>query len=78
MEKRDDQWILNASAGKKFLKNNQAELKIVGYDLLKQNRAFSRTIADNYIQNSYTNVLGRYFMLTFTYNLQPFTNKKAV
>ena len=78
MEKREVQWILNASAGKKFLKNNQAELKIVGYDLLKQNRAFSRTIADNYSQNSYTNVLGRYFMLTFTYNLQHFTNKQAV
>lgn len=78
MEEKEEQWILNASFGKKFLKNNQAEVKLVGYDLLKQNRAFSRTVGDTYIQNSYTNVLGRYFMMTFTYNLQYFNAKSAV
>lgn len=75
MDKQEQFWLWNASIGKKFLKNNQAELKLSGYDLLKQNRAFSRTIADAYVQTSYTNVLSRYFMLTFTYNLQNYKKK---
>lgn len=72
MDKAEQFWLWNASIGKKFLKNDRAELKLSAYDLLKQNRAFSRTVADAYIQTSYTNVLSRYFMLTFTYNLQYF------
>ncbi|MEG0948210.1 MAG: TonB-dependent receptor [Bacteroidales bacterium] len=81
MDKKEQFWIWNASLGKKFLKQNRAELKLSAYDILKQNRAFTRTIADAYIQNSYTNVLSRYFMVTFTYNLQHFkgagVNKQA-
>jgi hypothetical protein len=72
MDKREDFWQWNASLGKKFLKNDRAELKLTAYDILKQNRAFSRTIADAYIQTSYSNVLTRYFALTFTYNIQAF------
>ena len=72
MEKREQFWQWNASLGKKFLKNDRAELKLSAYDILKQNRAFSRTIADAYIQTRYSNVLSRYFMLTFTYNIQAF------
>lgn len=75
MEKEEQFWLWNASLGKKFLKNNRAELKLSAYDILKQNRAFSRTIADAYIQTSYSNVLSRYFMLTFTYNLQQFNRQ---
>lgn len=76
MEKKEQFWLWNASLGKKFLKNNSAEIKLAAYDILKQNRAFSRSIADAYIQTSYSNVLTRYFMLTFTYNLQHFTGGK--
>ena len=72
MDKAEQIWRWNVSIGKKFLKNNRAELKVIAYDILNQNRSFSRTVTDTYIQNSYTNVLGRYFMLSLTYNLQNF------
>lgn len=77
MEEAENIWVWNMSVGKRFLKNNRAELKLSGFDLLEQNKAFRRTIADNYIQTSYSNVLGRYFMLSFTYNLQNFKKPKA-
>jgi hypothetical protein len=38
-------------------------------DLLNQNQSISRTVSENYIQDTRSTVLRRYFMLTFTYNL---------
>jgi hypothetical protein len=46
------------------------------YDLLNQNNAISRTNTDSYIQDSQTNVLNRYYMLTFTYNFKKYFAKK--
>jgi hypothetical protein len=78
MDNKEQFWLWNASIGKKFLKNNRGELKLSAYDILKQNKAFSRTIADAYTQTSYSNVLSRYFMLTFTYNIQSFKGKQVM
>ncbi|HVT84806.1 MAG TPA: TonB-dependent receptor [Chitinophagaceae bacterium] len=65
-------WLWNASIGKKFLKNKQGELKLSGFDLLKQNQSLVRTVSENYIQDTRTEVLQQYFMLTFTYSLKNF------
>lgn len=65
-------WLWNASIGKKFLKNKQAELKLTAFDLLKQNQSLSRTVTENFIQDTQTQVLQQYFMLTFTYSLKNF------
>lgn len=67
-------WLWNMSAGKKFLKNRKAEVKLSVFDLLKQNRSISRTVLENGsgIQDTYNEVLKQYFMLTFTYNLRNF------
>lgn len=65
-----DYFLWNASLGKKFLKNNAAELKIEAFDLLKQNRAFSHRVGSNYYEYVNGNVLEPYFMLTFTYDLR--------
>ncbi|OQY96853.1 MAG: collagen-binding protein [Sphingobacteriales bacterium UTBCD1] len=65
-------WLWNASVGKKFLKNRQGELKLTAFDLLKQNQSLSRTVTENFIQDSQTQVLQQYFMLTFTYSLKNF------
>ncbi len=65
-------WLWNASLGKKFLKNKQAELKLSGFDLLKQNQSITRTVTANFIQDVQTKVLQQYFMLTFTYSLKNF------
>jgi uncharacterized membrane protein YgcG len=68
-------WLWNAAVGKKFLKNKSGELKLYAFDLLKQNQSITRTIDPNnpnYITDSRSKVLQRYFMLTFTYSLKNF------
>lgn len=64
--------LWNAAIGKKFLPGNKGELKLSVYDLLKQNQSISRTVDNGYIQDIQNQILQRYFMLTFTYNLRNF------
>jgi vacuolar-type H+-ATPase subunit D/Vma8 len=56
--------------GKKFLKQQQGELKLTVFDLLKQNRAISRTVTEAYVEDTQSRVLQQYFMMTFTYKLK--------
>lgn len=66
--------LWNAGVAYKFLKNNAGELKFSCFDLLKQNRSLARTINASFIEDNFTQVLTRYFMLTFTYNFRHFAN----
>ncbi|MET0394379.1 MAG: TonB-dependent receptor [Chitinophagaceae bacterium] len=70
-------WLWNAAIGKKFLKNRAAELRLSVFDLLKENQSITRTVSENYIEDSRSNVLQQYFILTFTYNLKNFGTAKA-
>ncbi|MBS3914558.1 MAG: TonB-dependent receptor [Bacteroidetes bacterium] len=74
----DQEFVLwNAGLGYKFLKNNAAEFRLSCYDILKQNKSINRTINETYIEDNFTKVLTRYFMLTFTYNFKKFANGGA-
>lgn len=64
---------LNMSFGMKFFSDNRAELRLSIYDLLNQNSNISRQTTDYYLQEYSTNVIGRYFLLTFMYNLRSFS-----
>ncbi|UZR99312.1 TonB-dependent receptor [Chondrinema litorale] len=64
--------LVNLGFGKKFMQNDRAELKLTVYDLLKENSSISRTITESYIEDTITEVLQRYFMLTFTYRIKEF------
>jgi hypothetical protein len=68
--------VWNASFGKKFLKNNAAELKLSVFDILNQNKNISRTVTSSMIQDTRTNTFPRYFMVVFTYNLKRFNGQK--
>ncbi len=70
-------WLWNMGAGKKFLKDQKGELKLSVFDLLKQNKSISRTVAENYIEDVQSQVLQQYFMLTFTYKLKNFGTAAA-
>ena len=61
--------LWNASISKQFLKNNRAEIKLRVSDILNQNIGISRTSNNNFIEDTRTNILRRYFMLGFTYSL---------
>ncbi len=65
--------LLNMSLGKKFLPNDRGELSLSVYDLLKQNNNVRRNVTELYVEDSRSNVLQRYFMLSFTYNLRHFS-----
>jgi len=62
--------LWNASIGKKLFPGQRGEIKIYAFDLLGQNRSISRNVTDAYYEDVQTNILQRYFMLMFTYNIR--------
>lgn len=65
-------FLLNIGFGKKLFSNEQAEIRVTLYDALSQNVSVQRTITDSYVEDAKSNVLGRYLLVTFMYNLRPF------
>ncbi len=65
-------FLWNVSLGKKLFEDQRGELLFTVYDLLNQNRNVSRSVTETYVEDTSTRVLSRYFMLTFSYNLQKF------
>ncbi len=61
--------IWNASIAKQILKSKRGEIKASVFDLLNQNTSVYRNVAQNYIEDVKNRVLRRYFMLTFTLNI---------
>ncbi len=59
----------NASIAHQIFKKKNGEIKISANDLLNQNQAIGRSVGDNYIEDTRSLVIKRYFLLTFTYNL---------
>ncbi len=64
--------VWNGSFGKKFLKKQNAELKVSVYDLLKEGKNITWSTSPFGTQDIRYNTLPRYFMLTFTYTLRNF------
>ena len=56
------------------MKNNAGELKFGVNNLLDQSNSVSQSSGENYIQQSTTNNLGRYYMVSFTYALNKHLN----
>jgi hypothetical protein len=67
--------LWNLNLGKRLFKNKAGEIKLSGYDLLDQNKSLNRSVTDTYIEDSNTEVLKQYFLLSFTYNLRKYTGK---
>ncbi|HEV7348628.1 outer membrane beta-barrel protein [Telluribacter sp.] len=65
--------IWNMSIGKKVFANQRGEFSLSVFDLLKQNVSIRRNVTDIFVEDVQSNVLQRYFMLTFTYNLRHFS-----
>jgi hypothetical protein len=65
--------LINMSLGKKVFKNQRGEFSLMVYDLLGQNANVQRNITETFIEDIRTNVLQRYVMVSFTYNLRRFS-----
>lgn len=61
--------LWSASFSKQMLKFNRGELKLRINDILNRNVGVSRTSNQNYIEDSKTNTIRRYALLSFTYSL---------
>jgi len=61
--------LWNASFSRQFLRFNRGELKLSVNDILNRNIGISRSSNQNYIEDSRTKSLRRFFLLSFTYSL---------
>ncbi|WP_020529268.1 TonB-dependent receptor [Flexithrix dorotheae] len=69
----DQNYLLwNMSIAKKLFKADRGEIKLSVFDLLNQNTSITRNVNDAYIEDVRTNVLQRFYMVTFTYRLRHF------
>ena len=71
-------FLVNMAIGKKLLKNERAEVSVNVYDLFGENNNIRRDISEAYIEDSRSNVLQRYLMLTFTYNIRYFARGTTI
>jgi len=62
-------FILNGSISKSFFSKKQFIISLKGFDLLKNNISVTRKIEDNYIEDTRSVVLERFFLLTASYYL---------
>lgn len=70
---KDHFTLINLWVGKKVLKK-LGEIQVGVNDLLNQNISFSRNLSTGYSQVRYNSMLGRHFLVRFTYNLRHFSN----
>jgi hypothetical protein len=64
--------LWNAYVSCLLFKKQNGELRITGVDLLSQNRSITRTATETYIDDTYTRVLQRFFLVSFLYNFRNF------
>jgi hypothetical protein len=68
--------LLNPSIAKQLFKKKNGEIRLTVFDLLNQNVSVSKSVSNlGQVTYNRNNVLTRYAMLTFTYNLNNFAGR---
>jgi uncharacterized membrane protein YgcG len=68
--------ILTPSVAKQLFKKKNGEIRLSVFDVLNKNASVSKSVSQQSVAYSRTNVLSRYAMLTFTYNLNNFPGQR--
>ncbi|PIY11018.1 MAG: hypothetical protein COZ18_04885 [Flexibacter sp. CG_4_10_14_3_um_filter_32_15] len=55
----------------------KTKIKLTVFDLLNQNNSISRNVAETYVEDIQTQVLQRYFIVSFTYMIRNFKTTNA-
>ncbi|TFH37544.1 MAG: hypothetical protein E4G95_04720 [Bacteroidia bacterium] len=69
--------LVGAGVTWSFLKNNRASILLTGFDLLNRNTGIKRVSEMNYLRESRSNIIGRYVMLSFKWNLNKLGGSKS-
>jgi len=64
--------LWTAGIGKQLFKNKRGEIQLSMYDILGQNNNVAQNFYDSYYEETNSNVLTRYAMLSFSYNIRKF------
>jgi hypothetical protein len=64
--------LMGAEVSYYFLKNNRGTFTLQGADLLNRNTGIERITDSNYLRERRSNMLGRFFMMSFKYKLNKF------
>ena len=72
-----DAWFWNSTLAYSFMKDN-ATLTLKAYDLLNQNTNARRIATQNFIQDSQSTVLQKYFMLSFSWKFNSLGKKGEI
>ena len=67
--------LWNASVNKKFLKKKKGTLRLQFFDILDDRNNIQRYVSGNYMSDSRSNTVNRYFMLSFSYQFNIMKNK---
>ncbi len=65
-------YLWNANIRKKLFKNDRGEIRLAVYDILKKGSSLNRRVTDTYYEDTNTNVLGRFYILSFNYSIKAF------
>jgi predicted secreted protein len=67
-----DMTLWSADISKQLFKNKRGTIKLNIYDILKENKSYTRTTTDNYVEDVRSNILGQFVMLSFMYRFNSF------
>ena len=69
--------LWTAGVGKQLFKNKRGEVQLSMYDILGQNNSIAQNFYDSYYEEVTRNVLTRYVMVSFMYNIRKFRDSDA-
>ncbi|MBT8327120.1 MAG: outer membrane beta-barrel family protein, partial [Bacteroidia bacterium] len=69
--------LWTAGIGKQVFKNKRGEIQLSMYDILGQNNNIAQNFYDSYYEETTSNVLTRYIMASFSYNIRKFREAKG-
>ena len=70
--------LWSAAINVTMFKDERGVLKLGAYDLLNQSRSVNVSSTQNTVRTTYNNIIGQYFMATFTYNIRQAGAKKKI